>query len=175
MIPKTAEYALRAAVCLAGTVGAPASADLLAERTKVPRSYLNRVLRDLADAGLLTSRPGPGGGHELARPAAEVTILDVINAVAPIERIEHCPLGLPSHTSLCPLHRELDQAYKTMQEAFRRVSLKDLLDSTSPIIPLCDLAASAGEPAAGQAGGDGEQPHLDEKARVGERRGRRPG
>lgn len=172
MIPKTAEYALRAAVCLAGTAGAPASADLLAERTKVPRSYLNRVLRDLATAGLLTSKPGPGGGHELARPAGEVTILDVVNAVAPIERIEHCPLGLPSHTSLCPLHRELDQAYETMQEAFRRVSLKDLLESTSPIIPLCDLAASAAAPATGEAGGEGEEPHREPKARVGQGRGR---
>lgn len=172
MIPKTAEYALRAAVCLAGTAGAPASADLLAERTKVPRSYLNRVLRDLATAGLLTSKPGPGGGHELARPAGEVTILDVVNAVAPIERIEHCPLGLPSHTSLCPLHRELDRAYETMQEAFRRVSLKDLLESTSPIIPLCDLAASAGAPAPGEAGGQGEEPHREPKPGVGQGRGR---
>lgn len=177
MIPKTAEYALRAAVCLAGTAGAPASADLLAERTKVPRSYLNRVLRDLATAGLLTSKPGPGGGHELARPAGEVTILDVVNAVAPIERIEHCPLGLPSHTSLCPLHRELDRAYETMQEAFRRVSLKDLLESTSPIIPLCDLAvsASSGGPAPCQARGEGECAHREPEPGVGKRPGRRRG
>jgi len=156
MIPKTAEYALRAAVCLAGTAGSPASADLLA-------------------AGLLTSKPGPGGGHELARPAGEVTILDVVNAVAPIERIEHCPLGLPSHTSLCPLHRELDRAYETMQEAFRRVSLKDLLESTSPIIPLCDLAASAAPAASGEAGGEGEQPHREPEPGVGQGRGRRRG
>ena len=155
MIPKTAEYALRAAVCLAGARGIPASADVLAERTKVPRSYLNRVLRDLAAAGLVTSKPGPGGGHELARPADRVTILDVVESVAPIERIEHCPLGLPSHTSLCPLHRELDRAYESMQAAFRNVTLQDLLESTSPIIPLCDLAPSAGEPAGGQSGGDG--------------------
>ncbi|MDG3004252.1 RrF2 family transcriptional regulator [Paludisphaera mucosa] len=139
MLPKTAEYALRAAVCLAGLPPGPASADVLAKRTKTPRSYLNRVLQDLAAAGLVQSRPGPGGGYELAKPAAAVTILDVVNAVAPIERIRHCPLGLPSHTSLCPLHRELDQAYATFEDAFRNVTLQDLLDSTNPVVPLCDV------------------------------------
>ncbi|WP_437200807.1 Rrf2 family transcriptional regulator [Planctomicrobium sp. SH664] len=139
MLSKTAEYALRAIVCLAAPPLQPASADALARKTKVPRSYLNRVLQDLAAAGLLHSRPGPGGGHELARPPEEVTILDVVNAVAPIERIRKCPLGLASHTSLCPLHRQLDEAYATTEAAFRGVTLRDLLESTSSIIPLCEV------------------------------------
>lgn len=137
MLSKTAEYALRAVVCLAGSPQQPASADALADKTKVPRSYLHRVLQDLAAAGLVQSRPGPGGGYLLARSTGEVTILDVVNAVAPIERIRNCPLGLPSHTALCPLHHELDQAYAATESAFRGVTLKDLMESTSPIIPLC--------------------------------------
>lgn len=171
MIPKTAEYALRAAVCLAGTTGAPASADVLAAQTKVPRSYLNRVLRDLATAGLVVSKPGPGGGHELARPPGEVTLLDVVDAVWPIQRIEECPLGLPSHTSLCPLHRELDRAYGSMQEAFRRVTLIELVDSTAPILPLRERSAPACEPAPGEPGGDGEEAHLGGESGVDECRG----
>lgn len=171
MIPKTAEYALRAAVCLAGLAGAPVSADLLAERTKVPRSYLNRVLRDLATAGLVVSKPGPGGGHELARPAGEVTLLDVVNAVWPIERIEQCPLGLPSHTSLCPLHRELDRAYGSMQDAFRRVSLSDLVDSASPIIPLCDPSVLLAQPATREPRGDRQEAKTGGKTKVDECRG----
>ncbi len=139
MISKTAEYALRAVVCLAGLPGQTASASVLAEKTKVPRSYLHRVLQDLAAEGLIRSRPGPGGGYELARATEAVTILDVVNAVAPIERIRNCPLGLPSHTELCPLHRELDRAYGATERAFRGVTVKDLLESTSPIIPLCDV------------------------------------
>lgn len=138
MISKTAEYALRAVVSLAGLERA-ASAEVLAEKTKVPRAYLHRVLQDLAAADLVRSRPGPGGGYELARPAGKITILDVISAVSPIERIEKCPLGLSSHTSLCPLHRELDKAYAATEAAFRRVTVKSLLESTSPIVPLCEV------------------------------------
>lgn len=140
MLSKTAEYALRAIVCLASGPHQPSSADVLAKKTQVPRAYLTRVLQDLAAAGLVQSRPGPGGGYELARPAGDVTILDVVNAVSPIERIRRCPLGIPSHTELCPLHRELDQAYAATEAAFQGVTLKDLVNSTSPVIPLCEIA-----------------------------------
>ena len=107
MLSKTAEYALRAVACLAGQPSQPASADFLSERTKVPRRYLQRVLQDLAAAELVSSRSGPGGGYELARSTESLTILDVVNAVSPLERIRKCPLGLKSHTKLCPLHQEL--------------------------------------------------------------------
>ena len=89
-------------------------------------------------AELAQSRSGPGGGYSLAVPADAVTILDVVNAVAPVERIRHCPLGLPSHTSLCPLHKELDRAYEATEAAFARVTLGQLLQSATNIIPLCD-------------------------------------
>ena len=139
MLSKTAEYALRAVVILGGQPDRSASADVLSERTKVPRRYLHRVLQELVAADLVVSRSGPGGGYELALPPARITILDVINAVAPIERINACPLGLKSHTTLCPLHKELDKTYAATESAFKRVTIKKLLDSTSPVTPLCDV------------------------------------
>ncbi|MCR9296885.1 MAG: Rrf2 family transcriptional regulator [bacterium] len=138
MISKTAEYALRAVACLGNREGSSISADVLAEETKVPRRYLTRVLQSLAAAGLVHSRPGPGGGYELSHPTARLTILDVINAVDPIERIRQCPLGLQSHHKLCPLHAELDKAYAATELAFSKVTIEELLRSTSPIIPLCE-------------------------------------
>ena len=142
MLSKTAEYALRAVVCLARDRDRSESADHLAELTKVPRRYLNKVLQDLARFELVVSRSGPGGGYSLARSADEITLLDVINAVSPLERIRHCPLGLPSHTTLCPLHKELDKAYAATEEAFSKVTIGKLLRSTSVIIPLCDIAGT---------------------------------
>ena len=140
MISKTAEYALRAVAALAAEEGAPASADFLSEKTKVPRRYLNRVLQDLAQAELVRSRPGPGGGYELICPLDKVTILDVINAVSPLQRIRECPLGLPGHKQLCPLHAELDKAYAATEAAFRDVTIAQLVNSASPVIPLCDVS-----------------------------------
>ncbi|OYP33889.1 Rrf2 family transcriptional regulator [Rhodopirellula sp. MGV] len=138
MLSKTAEYALRSVVCLANRRGEAASADKLAAETKVPRRYLTRVLQDLAAGGLVGSRPGPGGGYVLSKPIAEVTILDVVNLVDPIERIRQCPLGLKTHHTLCPLHAELDRAYAQAEQAFGNVTLEDLLNSTTSVIPLCE-------------------------------------
>ena len=140
MLSKTAEYALRAVACMGGQVGHRASADFMAERTKVPRRYLTRVLQDLAATGLVSSRSGPGGGYELAHDTKSLTILDVVNAVSPLERIRHCPLGLASHTRLCPLHAELDRAYAATEAAFAGVTIADLLESASFIVPLCEVS-----------------------------------
>lgn len=139
MLSKTAEYALRAVTCLAANGESALSADVLAEKTKVPRRYLTRVMQDLAAAGFVESRSGPGGGYILAKDTARLTILDVVSAVAPLERITSCPLGLDSHTSLCPLHAELDKAYAATEAAFASVTIKKLLSSTSPIVPLCEV------------------------------------
>ena len=140
MLPRTAEYALRAVACLASHPDCPQSANALAEHTQVPRRYLHKVLQDLAQAELVQSRPGPGGGYSLMPSADEVSILDVVNAVAPLERIHHCPLGLPSHTKLCPVHRELDRAYAATEDAFRRVTIGELLASNDGAVPLCELS-----------------------------------
>lgn len=140
MLSKTAEYALRTVASLAGEPDKAESADHLAEHTKVPRRYLHKVLQDLVRADLVRSRPGPGGGYSLAHSADTITILDVVNAVAPLERIRHCPLGLPSHTELCPLHKELDRVYEATEKAFGAVTIGQMLRSESKIIPLCDAA-----------------------------------
>ena len=138
MLSKTAEYALRTIACLGSEPGQSESAESLCIRTKVPRRYLHKVLQDLVRANLVHSRSGPGGGYSLSLDPDAVTILDVVNAVAPLERIRHCPLGLPSHTSLCPLHLELDQAYAATEQAFARVTIGAVLRSDSRMVPLCD-------------------------------------
>ena len=139
MLPKIAEYALRAVACMANKPEFPLSADLLAEQTKVPRRYLHKVLQDLVRAELVHSRSGPGGGYTLAVAVKKISILDVVNAVAPLVRIRECPLGLKSHTSLCPLHKELDRAYAATEKAFAGVTVEQLVRSSSKIVALCEV------------------------------------
>ncbi len=89
----------------------------------------------------MRSQPGPGGGYALQRPPEEISILDVIQAVGTIQRIVTCPLGLSSHTSLCPLHKELDQAYAGMEQAFARVTVAQILNAPNDIPALCEAEA----------------------------------
>ncbi len=139
MLPKTAEYALRATVWLARMPDSSESADQLAAGIRVPRRYLHKVLQDLVKARLVRSQPGPGGGYRLDCDPEQVTILDVINAVSSIERIRACPLGLETHTSLCPLHLELDKAFAAVEAAFSRVTVAQVLNQPSLITPLREV------------------------------------
>ena len=139
MLPRTAEYALRAVMWLAAKPDQRHATGALAPRTKIPRRYLHKVLQQLVQAGLVDSQPRPGGGYALAIPPASLAILTVVSAVSPLERIRRCPLGLPAHTQLCPLYRELDRVYAETKNGFAGVTVANLLNSTNTIIPLCDV------------------------------------
>jgi Rrf2 family protein len=135
MISRTAEYALRAVVWLAGETDQAVGTKAISEAAQVPAGYLSKVLQILSRAGIVSSTPGRSGGFRLTRRPAEISVLDVVNAVDPIQRIHTCPLHLKSHDKeLCPLHRRLDHVMAEMEEAFARATIAELLaeETTSP-------------------------------------------
>ncbi len=141
MISQTSEYALRAVVFLADQEGNSLTTPEIAEATRVPVGYLAKVLGQLAKAGLVRSQRGLHGGFSTAHTADQITVLDVINAVDPIQRITTCPLGLKAHGKrLCPLHKKLDTAMASIETAFANSTIADLLADPSPSKPLCDIA-----------------------------------
>jgi Rrf2 family protein len=78
------DYAVRAATMLAGCAAAgdgPVKGDRIGTAQAIPVKYLENILGDLRQAGILRSQRGADGGYWLARPADEVTIADVIRAV----------------------------------------------------------------------------------------------
>jgi len=136
---QTTEYALRAMCSLAYSPDRLVSTSDLAGVSKVPMNYLAKVLQLLSRAGLVSGRRGVGGGYKLARGAGSITLLEVINAIDPIERIGTCPLGLENHAgALCPLHRRLDQAARMLIEHYDGVTLLDILTESGANRPLCD-------------------------------------
>jgi Rrf2 family protein len=145
MFSQTVEYALRAAVFLASRAGEPATTEEVANRTQVPVAYLAKILQGLSKAGLVRSQRGVGGGVTLAKPADELTILEVVNAVEPIKRIRTCPLKLSTHgAKLCPLHRRVDNAMATVEKAFGETTLAEVLGETTGSIPLCETPGHEG-------------------------------
>ena len=139
MFSQTVEYALRAVVNLAMKAPEPQTTASIAEATQVPAPYLSKVLQGLREQGIVHLQRGIGGGVSLTRAPSELTILDIVNAVDPIQRIRHCPLALSAHgTNLCALHFRMDKALESMETAFRSTTLAELLNDPNPSIPLCD-------------------------------------
>lgn len=137
---QTVEYALRAVVHLADHSPSPRTTDQIAAATLVPKPYLSKVIQGLCGALVLQAKRGIGGGVALVKSPAELTILDVVNAVEPIARIRQCPLGLKTHgVRLCPLHRRMDNALATVEAAFRDTTLAEVLAEPTSSHPLCEL------------------------------------
>lgn len=83
---------------------------------------------------------GIGGEMTLVKTPDELTILEVVNAVEPIQRIRQCPLGLSAHgVNLCPLHKRLDLALSMVETAFGSTTLGDVLREPSKSKPLCRI------------------------------------
>jgi Rrf2 family protein len=139
MFTQTVEYALRAMVCLANREVSAQTRSQLVEQTKVPSAYLAKVMRELNRAGLVHAQRGVNGGFTLTKPAGQVSLLEVVNAVDPLPRISTCPLNLRSHGSrLCGLHRYLDDAMAGLEKSLAQKSLADLVAEKTGSIPLCE-------------------------------------
>jgi len=76
-----ADYAVRAAVELAAAGDGPVKGDRIAAAQSIPPNFLENILADLRNGGLVASRRGADGGYWLARPADEISVADVIRAV----------------------------------------------------------------------------------------------
>ena len=129
---KGCEYTLRALIASApdGEVKRFRAKDVC-RRSGVPEPYARKALQALAQAGLLRSVLGPGGGYELGRDPTDITLLEVIRLVDGADTFDHCLLGLPEcgETQPCPLHDVWSSAKEKLLEALDSKTLQDLLNS----------------------------------------------
>ena len=130
------DYALRACAELAAAPPGPLKGERIATAQGIPAKFLENILLDLRHAGIVGSQRGAEGGYFLARPAAEISVADVIRAVeGPIATVRGA--------------RPEDTAYTGVATGLRdvwielRTSMRGVLEETS----LADLVDRAGLPA----------------------------
>lgn len=80
-ISAKADYAVRAAVELALAGDAPLSAEAVANAQDIPVYFLKKIFNDMRVANLVTATRGRDGGHRLARPAAQISVADIMRAM----------------------------------------------------------------------------------------------
>lgn len=135
-LPRTVEWALHCCWLLGQTdAGSALPRRRLAEFFDLPEAYLAKVLRQLVDAGILTSVPGVSGGYRLARPAEQITALQVVQAVARDE-LFHCAeirqrgpeaLSAAECDQPCGIARAMHRAELAWRAELARTSVADLL------------------------------------------------
>jgi len=128
MISQTAQYALRAIVCLASHPQSAMTVGALADMTRVPPKYLSKVMQALVRADLVISKPGKMGGFSLKVPAETLSLLTVIEAIDTPMHEEPYPLELRTYGNiLCPLHQRLDELIAHVRKEFNTITIRDLL------------------------------------------------
>ena len=127
------DYALRALLELAAAPPGPVKGERLAKAQDIPPKFLENILTELRHAEIVASQRGVDGGYRLAKPAAEISVADVVRALeGPIASVRGVRPEEVAYTgparSLQPLWIEL------------RASMRDVLEQTT----LADLVARSG-------------------------------
>jgi Rrf2 family protein len=130
MLSKKAKYALRALLLLAKEHGrGPVLISDLAQRESIPKKFLELILLDLKNQGVLQSKKGKGGGYFLGRPPEKITLGHVIRALdGPL-----APLPCASQTAYLKCEECKDEATCGIRIVMREVrdATARILDSTS--------------------------------------------
>lgn len=100
----------------------------IAAEMSIPQNYLPQILSQLVAAGLVDSEAGPRGGYRLARPAAQVTLLEVIDAVEAVTGPAICILegGPCEWSSECAVHRFWSAAQDAFRDRLAAVTFADI-------------------------------------------------
>jgi Rrf2 family protein len=139
------EWALHCCAVLSGLPdGRYLSTKALAELHGLPKEYLSKALQSLSQAGLVHTTLGPSGGYRLARDPAELTFLDIVEAVEGTGRSFVCnnirtnnpcrPQGY-CEISPCAVARIMWEADEAWRAKLRSVTLADLGQALSQEIP----------------------------------------
>ncbi len=128
-ISRKIDYGLRAMIYLASIAPeAVVPFREIARQMLVPEDFLAKILKTLVDEGLVRSARGPHGGYSLAKPSAEISFLDVIEAVEGPVAINVCldgedPCG---KASACTMVGVWKRGQEKMLEVYREARLSDL-------------------------------------------------
>ena len=94
----------------------------------IPAPFLGKILQELVKCQLLWSTKGPNGGFYLARPAIDITMMDVIEAIDGKETLGNCVIksNTCNASTPCSMHQKLAQLKKETKQMFASETIADL-------------------------------------------------
>lgn len=143
MLTQRSRYALRALIFIARSDGgAPVPISVIAEDQKLPRKFLEIILLDLKNGGLVESFRGKMGGYRLARPAGEISFGEIIRLIeGPLALVPCVSVSARAKCADC-----FDEATCVIRKVM--LSVRDqtaaILDTTSLADLSADLEAASG-------------------------------
>jgi Rrf2 family protein len=130
-LTQATDYAFRAVQHLASEEhGNVVAAPVIAESEEIPLRFLLKIMRSLIGAGIIKSYRGVDGGFALAKPAGQITLLEVVEAIEGPVRISRCLMQpeycTKNYTKICPVHHVLGDVQLLVTQKLGRVTFADL-------------------------------------------------
>lgn len=130
MLSKYSKYALKALTFI--VTNSSEEKKLLvkeiADKTKVPKPFLSKILQELASKDILSSTKGPGGGFYATPKQLDGNVLDIIVETEGMDKLQHCILNFENCDSQnpCPLHSYIAPARDALRQSLKSIKLEDL-------------------------------------------------
>jgi Rrf2 family protein len=136
-ISRAAEYAVRAVLDVASTdEKAVARTREVAEHQGIPRVFLPKIVQRLVQAGLLRAHKGAAGGIALSRPASQINLRQVIEAIDGPIALNNC-LIMPDECprlSICPVHEVWVKAQQDLLSSLEGMTLDRLVSRRKELV-----------------------------------------
>ncbi|WP_142846372.1 Rrf2 family transcriptional regulator [Telmatospirillum sp. J64-1] len=143
MLSNKAKYGIKAVLYLAQFEGEPVQIAAIAETQNMPKKFLDAILLELRNAGILRSKKGKGGGYTLALPARKITIGQIVRALdgplAPIacaSRNAFRPCDDCTSVDLCEVRAVMLEVRDAIAAVLDHTSVDDLRHRRHQVEPL---------------------------------------
>jgi Rrf2 family protein len=135
-VSRKVDYALRAVIHLANDEHRDRACSVaeIADRERIPKQFLEKIIRDLIRTGLVRSRRGPHGGYVLAKPAEQVTFRHVIEAVEGPISLNVC-VGEHAECFLlgaCGMNRVWAEGQRRVMDLFQSTTIASVRHPPAP-------------------------------------------
>lgn len=128
-LTRKGDYAIRAMVYLAQQQpGQVIQTSMISQTQGIPETFLTKIIQTLQKAGLLITTRGVQGGVQLALPAAEISLLQVMEAVEGPLRLNRCARHQDAceRSSFCPVHPVWVEASALLADKLGGISLAEV-------------------------------------------------
>ncbi len=130
LLSKTCMYGIRAVLYLTSLEQKESYVHIrqISEHLHLSFHFLTKILQNLAAHNIINSYRGPNGGVSLARPAREIKLMEVINAIDGKDSFRGCILAFPGcgEEAPCPLHAHWGDTRDRIKSAFENTTLAEL-------------------------------------------------
>ena len=129
ILSKLADYSVIIASHLAAYPERQMTAGVLAGETRLPRATVAKILKSLAHSGIVAGARGAAGGYRLARPAASISLAEIVAAIDGAIGLTQCSIHSPAceRTDFCPTRPQWRRINEVVSTALSAVSLAEMV------------------------------------------------